>query len=133
MSYLLKKIAAFMLFVVAAISGIFGIGNQPTADLTIELKANPTTGYEWVVSMDKEDVVKLEKREYKQSVKDPTIVGAGGTETFCFKAVGDGTVKITFTYCRPWEENKDAARTVTYTCVSSNGKIAVLNTTEKTA
>lgn len=41
--------------------------------------------------------------EFIQEQTDEQVVGAGGTETLRFEAVGSGTTKLTLTYDRAWE------------------------------
>ncbi|MDD3429269.1 MAG: protease inhibitor I42 family protein [Oscillospiraceae bacterium] len=70
--------------------------------LTVELEANPTTGYCWSYEMDVQDVLVEQKQEYVEANKD--LMGAGGVQRYVFGAKNDGTVVITFTYKRPWEK-----------------------------
>lgn len=110
---------------VAALTGLFG-GGVREGDLKIQLQANPSTGYSWEVSMDKVGVVKQITSQYESS-NEGNLLGAGGTQTFVFRAVKDGTVKITFTYCRPW--SGETAERVVYEILSSESKLTVVNVT----
>lgn len=74
--------------------------------LSVQLDSNPSTGYSWQLAPGDNAVL--------QPVGDPTfdlgpgktpMPGAGGTETFNFKAVGKGQTTLTLTYVRPWETN----------------------------
>ena len=72
--------------------------------LTITLESNLTTGYSWqVMEVDEAVLVQEGEPEYKQSPGSEGLVGAGGTETFRFKAVGTGETKLGLGYMRPWE------------------------------
>lgn len=72
----------------------------------IDLKANPTTGYHWVI-------VHRDQRELADSLidifipekkaSDVSIVGGGGTQTFKFRATNKGIDTLKFEYVRPWE------------------------------
>ena len=130
MNYLLRKIFAFFLAGIAAVIGLFHAPVKPVHDLTIELSANPTTGCSWVVEMDKEGIVKLVSSDFKssQSKLDKGLVGVGGTQTFCFEAVTDGQVKITFKYGHQWDG--EIYRTVIYNVISKDGTISVLDTSD---
>ena len=130
MNNILSKIFAFFLAAIAAITGLFHAPAQPVHDLTVELSANPTTGCSWEVKMDKEGIVKLVSSEYKssQSKSDEGLVGVGGTQTFCFEAVKDGQVIITFQYGHKWDG--EVYRTVIYNVLSKDGEISVLSTVD---
>ena len=75
---------------------------------TIKLDANPTTGYEWNVSVSDESVVTLEKSEYQQGGSG--AAGAGGTQVLVFKANKAGTATIDLVYQRSWEPQEDDER-----------------------
>ncbi len=72
--------------------------------LTVTLESNPTTGYSWqVMYLDQTVLVQDGQPEYKQASGSEGLVGAGGTETFHFKAVGPGEASLGLGYMRPWE------------------------------
>ncbi len=72
--------------------------------VTLTLVSNPTTGYSWqVMEIDSAILVQDGEPEYKQSSGSEGLVGAGGTETFRFKAVGSGKTTLNLGYMRPWE------------------------------
>ena len=73
-------------------------------EFVIALGSNPTTGYSWQVSYDK-DVLKLLESTYKPGEKAKQgVVGAGGIEYFRFETLKTGKTEITLVYKRPWEE-----------------------------
>jgi inhibitor of cysteine peptidase len=83
-------------------------GKQITAKtgdtLTLTLDSNPTTGYSWqVMEIDNTILAQQGDPEYKQASGTEGLVGAGGTETFRFDAVGTGTTTLKLGYMRPWE------------------------------
>ena len=70
----------------------------------LTLVSNPTTGYSWqVMEIDDAILVQDSDPDYKQSPGSEGLVGAGGTETFRFKAVGTGETMLKLGYMRPWE------------------------------
>lgn len=81
--------------------------------LTIELKANHTTGYRWQVLEEKnEGIIEQEgEAEYiTSSTQRPMPRGSGGIEVYHFKAVKNGEAKLVFEYRRPWEKKEPARR-----------------------
>jgi len=70
----------------------------------IALGANPTTGYDWEVSLD-ETMLEMGEMTYKMAEEaEHEIVGAGGVDYFRFKALKAGETEITLVYKRSWEE-----------------------------
>lgn len=80
---------------------------------TIELEANPTTGYDWSVKISDESIVTLENREYEQQPGSEGLAGAGGVDTLKFKGQKKGTATITLTYERDFEQDS-ALETLVY-------------------
>lgn len=78
----------------------------------INLDGNPTTGYSWKYDMDVDGIIKEDSNQYKQDDPNLNLVGVGGSYTWKFSALKEGTTKITFKYSRPWE--KEAIKTKTY-------------------
>ena len=73
-------------------------------EFVIALGANPTTGYDWEVSLD-ETMLELVEMTYKVAEEaEHEIVGAGGVDYFRFKALKAGETEITMVYKRSWEE-----------------------------
>lgn len=73
-------------------------------EFVIALGANPTTGYDWEVSLD-ETVLELVEKTYKLPEEaEHEVVGAGGVDYFRFKALKAGKTEITLVYKRTWEE-----------------------------
>ncbi len=73
-------------------------------EFVIALGANPTTGYDWEVSLD-ETMLELVEKIYKLAEEaEHEIVGAGGVDYFRFKALKAGETEITMVYRRAWEE-----------------------------
>lgn len=83
-------------------------------DMTIELTANPATGYQWrQVEPRHEDLLRFVSRDYVPSA--PGRIGGGGTETLRFTALKPGLACIDFEYVRPWEGDAPPAKRRTVT------------------
>ena len=73
-------------------------------EFVIAIGANPTTGYDWEVSLD-EAMLELAEKTYKLPEEaEHEVVGAGGVDYFRFKALKAGETEITLVYKRTWEE-----------------------------
>ncbi len=82
--------------------------------LNIKLDSNATTGYKWdLVTPPDGRVLKLVSSKYNA----PTggALGAGGSETWQFQAVGRGTTTLKLGYARPFEPNNPPAKEFTVT------------------
>jgi inhibitor of cysteine peptidase len=73
-------------------------------DVQVILEGNPTTGYTWTATVSDPAVLQQQGDPvYAQGNTDPSIVGAGGTFTFTFKAAAAGEVTLKFDYARPFD------------------------------
>ena len=79
------------------------INTSVDQEFTIALDSNPTTGYEWQVSHDA-NMLSLVEDRYEPDEKAKGLVGAGGTQYYCFKALKKGSTEVILIYKRPWEE-----------------------------
>lgn len=78
---------------------------KPGDVLNVVLDSNPSTGYAWQVTQN-DPVVLMPVGEPQFSLGGKEAMpGAGGTETFQFKAVASGKTPLTLVYMRPWETN----------------------------
>ncbi len=80
---------------------------------TVTLESNPSTGYrwEWVDHQDS-TVEQMGEAQFKpRETGDPPLVGAGGWESFDFKAVHPGQMTLKLVYRRPWEEGVEPLKT----------------------
>lgn len=83
---------------------------------TVTLESNPTTGYQWQVSVPPDEgILKVVHSEYKRP--DSKLLGAGGTESWTFQAVGRGKTRIVMKYVRPWEKDASPAKTASFNVV----------------
>ncbi|NIA03362.1 MAG: hypothetical protein GWP12_02340 [Nitrospirae bacterium] len=83
--------------------------------LMVALAGNATTGYEWQQVASEEEAIlsPLAGLDYLPDSAPAGTVGSGGTFLFRFSADRAGTMDLTFTYRRPWEEGP-GADTVTF-------------------
>lgn len=92
----------------------------------VELSENPTTGYEWVYTIDDAEVVSIVKDEYKASENEEGLLGVGGTRICEFKGLEEGETIIYFNYVRVFEENAEPAESVKfYISVNADKEIAI--------
>lgn len=77
--------------------------------LTLTLKSNPTTGYQWQVRDLDEAVLKLSNYEYRADM--PITIGSGGVDVWSFEAQAPGQITLRLEYVRPWEEGKEPIQT----------------------
>ena len=77
---------------------------------TINVKANPTTGYTWEVGFD-QSLLKLVRR-YTPS--GTGMIGAGGVESFEFEGMRAGETEVYLNYKRSFEPNNPALETKTF-------------------
>lgn len=72
----------------------------------VSLPSNPSTGYSWSYLLSKRSLLGvMDKVAYHQDEASKSLVGSGGTETWKFKALALGSLKMTFSYARPWEKD----------------------------
>lgn len=118
MQALFAKILAFFMSILALLGLVKPTEKPPVevdtpvavienCDITISVPSNPSTGYSWMYFIDG-DAIEFTSESYVSSSTSPDVVGAGGTQTFVFKAVKPGTVTLTLSYARPWEEGNAA-------------------------
>lgn len=91
---------------------------QPGDTVRIKLRSNPTTGYSWALTgkLD-EKVLKSNGNEYKVNDHPEGMVGVGGNDTWTFQALAAGKTEIVLGYARPWEKDKEPAKTFKTTVV----------------
>jgi predicted secreted protein len=83
--------------------------------IVIQLRGNRTTGYTWTLAAGAPDVLtSLGEPAYTPDAARADTVGAGGVETWSFRASRNGQVDLRFEYRRPWEHDVPATRSVLY-------------------
>jgi len=80
---------------------------------TVTLESNPSTGYRWEWVDHQDSIVEqMGEAQFKpRETGDPPLVGAGGWESFDFKAVHPGQMTLKLVYRRPWEEGVEPLKT----------------------
>ena len=83
--------------------------------LILDLDSNPTTGYQWSVNETNEQILKQKGEAVfsQPTTEGEPLLGAGGTETFHFEAVGKGQVTLKIDYLRSWEKDIEPVETFT--------------------
>ena len=76
--------------------------------LALTVKSNPTTGFQWEAAQDQE--LFAVQSDYLAEPRSGPVSGAGGRQRFLLTPRAPGTVQLTFTYARPWEEGGSAAQ-----------------------
>lgn len=71
--------------------------------IQVVLRGNPTTGYSWKVVLGEDTAEILQQVGEPGYVPDSSLIGAGGTYTFAFRALSAGEVLLKLEYARPWE------------------------------
>lgn len=80
---------------------------------TLELEANPTTGYQWEPSAEPDAaVVKIVSDTYVAG--DSGAMGAPGTQRIVIEGVAAGSTTMELRYVRPWESDAPPAETASY-------------------
>jgi inhibitor of cysteine peptidase len=112
-----KLLVAVILFAILPMAGCGGTSGEVKVDdsynggqvvleigqvLVVSLESNPTTGYSWEVTEIDDAFLRQEGEVEFEAQSD--LVGAGGIETFRFKALAAGEGQLELVYRRPWEE-----------------------------
>jgi len=93
-------------FAESAIPIVVRAGDQ----FTITMSSNVTTGYGWQMSNQPSSKILTKVGSKYNGPQNPQLIGAGGTETWTFKAAGKGKQSIEMVYVRPWEKGVAPAR-----------------------
>ena len=91
------------------------INTKKEDNFSIVLETNPTTGYQWEISVDS-DYIQLDDRNFSSGSSEG-MVGVGGKETFNFTALKLGNTEITFSYLRPWEKDVEPIEKKVYNII----------------
>jgi inhibitor of cysteine peptidase len=73
---------------------------------TIELEANPSTGYTWAIDTQASSnlsILRIDDRGFSQNVDGKRLVGAPGAHRWSVQATSPGHASVSFVYRRPWE------------------------------
>jgi inhibitor of cysteine peptidase len=104
-------------------------GTPPTGDVTVttkdngssvsmavgkqlkaQLDSNPSTGYSWVATHTPDFLLQQGEPVFSQADSGGKV-GAGGTQTFTYKARSGGEAELVLVYVRPWETGVAPAQT----------------------
>lgn len=77
-------------------------------EFEIDLKSNPTTGYQWRAHYDPEYINLLKENYIPDS---PNRIGSGGKSIFRFRPLKKGYTVIYMIYKRPWLKEKHKQKT----------------------
>ena len=97
----MKKVIVFVLLGILVLAA--GCSAANTAECTIELTGNATTGCAWEYTMSEEGIVTEASNDYVTDSTDTDMVGVGGKYIFTFAPAGEGDVTLHFVYRQPWE------------------------------
>ena len=82
-------------------------------ELEVQLPANHTTGYSWVLMPVDNPAVKSQGEATYRENTTAGKVGVGGVEIWRFSTIKAGEEDLKFEYRRPWEKETPAAKTMT--------------------
>ncbi len=92
-------------------------------ETTIQMKGNPTTGYNWFYEIGDDSIIAVEESE--KYLGDDLVVGAPSLFTYKIIPLKPGQTTLYFEYKRPWE-TEDPIETKNYfITVAENGKITI--------
>jgi predicted secreted protein len=81
--------------------------------ITLRLEANHTTGHRWSLAASGDGALEQIGEPFYTAEK--SVAGSGGAEYWTFRATRNGKAELRFEYRQPWERDKPAARTLSYT------------------
>ena len=79
----------------------------------IELPENPTTGYAWKMEVSNASIVKEISHSY--TAHKSGRLGAAGEGLWTFRTLSVGSADITASYERPWDDNDEPTKVITFT------------------
>ena len=89
----------------------------------IQLKGNPTTGYNWFYQISDDSIIAVE--EYVKYLGDDMVVGAPSMFTYTIISLKPGQATLHFEYKRPWETVEPAETKEYIITVDEKGKIKI--------
>ncbi|WP_158549167.1 protease inhibitor I42 family protein [Lysobacter silvisoli] len=87
---------------------------QPGEVVVLDLEANPSTGYGWIVDTTAAAGVIEQMGEPSMALSNPGAVGGGGTQTWRFRAAAKGRGVLRLDYRRAWEKDVAPVRSVSW-------------------
>ena len=110
-------------------SAVFGddcVASFEEETLSLELPANPTTGYEWTCNIEPSQGAEVLGDDYQQDSSDGEATGVGGTQVYQIKFTQGGEYTISLDYARSWESSSDDLHYVVKAETSDKGIIETL-------
>lgn len=98
-------------------------------EMVVNLKGNPTTGYEWTAQISNPEVLNQKSDEYTPDEHEEDMVGTGGTYEFVFTGLKEGATDIIFRYARSFEDAEPTYMITYQVEVDSEGLIKVVSAT----
>lgn len=92
-------------------------------EATIQIKGNPTTGYNWFYEIGDDSIIAVEESE--KYLGDDLVVGAPSMFTYKITPLKPGQTKLYFEYKRPWETESPIETKDYIITVAENGKITI--------
>lgn len=75
---------------------------EPGETVDVTLKSNPTTGYHWeITSYDNKIIESVGEPYYTPDPGSEGLIGAGGKETFTYRALAEGETDLKMDYLGP--------------------------------
>ena len=71
--------------------------------VTINVKTNPSTGFDWYYKKTDDSSVKIMKPSYKSTSTDPTAAGAPSKGSYPLQILKEGQTSFYFSYMRNWK------------------------------
>ena len=119
---LLSILQQFVTFFIAIIATIVNLIPLQSNTVSVELYANPDSGYQWEYEYDKTQILTLSSTYYTHDTSSILSNSGGGIQHFNFRPVGEGTVNITFSYVKYSGNRKIVASRYVYTYTVSGSK-----------
>jgi inhibitor of cysteine peptidase len=79
-------------------------------DFMLNLRENPTTGFRWNAFSSGDPVCTLLDQNFAPLISSP---GNGGSHSWHFQAVKEGSAEIEFVYRRSWEQSAQPVQSFT--------------------
>lgn len=99
--------------VVVEAAGRSAVVLRPGQELVVRLRSNPSTGFGWRLARGAAVLAPAGAAAFEADADAQGRVGAGGIETWRFRAVAAGRDTLRFEYRRPWEKDAAPASTAT--------------------
>lgn len=80
--------------------------NETNNEMTISLKGNATTGYEWDCEVADVKVLEQKNNDYVVDSNSEDMVGQPGIYKLTFKAIKEGSTDVICSYQRSWEQEE---------------------------